>query len=1138
MPAGSLQTNLADLQNALSGVTQLKGSAGDENTAPSGFSGAASLSSTAELTDTFGGLYSGKARDIFSFNGQTDIDNVSGFFSQIQSQLQAPPDTATSSFGQNLEQTRTQQADTQRTIQQGLTDLRRLLEELPTNPSAIASILVDQLLKILAKINGPEARQITAWVQAVEEQVRLLAPLLEELNNTSNPVEVVVLIFEKALQSILKILGYEPVQKLIDDMGVLAENAFPSTLITDVNQTLDTLDASLDTLCIQANSGFIGFRSHIDQTATHFNAVIDDSQTVMRTLRQFTEMELFQPGALEGFLREKLQAVLELKINETQKIDDPFNALFDKLDESVEAVDFSSVSDEVTDFFEQINTMLENMNGFDVNALFGESLDNLEQGVNTLQAGVNQLLGDVQTHFNQLSEQAHELAQEVGSFDAEGVFHFHFEAELKTTLGQAQHAIAGNPDDPNVSSLASYLNDFESTLSGFIQQIQQLLDPVNTTINDIKDDAVSAIDEFSDFMTGLNIPDLIEELAIKVDEILDALLPIDIAQITDPVIDELNKAEQSLAGIDPNDLNEILREALKVALDIVISIDFSTEISRPIDNVFQQAQAETNSGIEQLQRRYEESLEILEQLNPNELLNTLFEAYDIIKNQTDVLDLNHLLKPLDDLHKEYLQEPLDKLRPSILLQPVSDAYHENVDVLDQVNGEALLAPLVQSLDSFKQDVRDFDAVAPLNEIKDVIDEIKKRIESFSPVAIMQPLDAEFSRLEAELDIFKPSVLFAPITVLATPLLEVLDNVQQDTVDALHQAYQAPLALLAALQPDKIKELLEQQIDSAIQALDQIALDRRINTMKAKLFDVRGCVEDDIRMQDLLEMIDIQSFLGEISITYTRLRATLVSIKESLDYSGLLELYDEVHQRLMGMLPAYARATLDPETFRRLMRRADPRRFLTELDGRFMNIKNRIIPLRPSDIADELEQNYQNVLTQINRLDPSESIDRLILQVTRLKQLVELIRIDFLAEDIDQVVDELRTVLNGFDVANLFPELDALHDEVVNIVVATQPSSLLTEAQGSIDEVKQLVDNLDPRTVLGEPLNNAWVAVEDSLDAIDFTVILAPLVLKIQAINVDFTVNLKATEDGFDAMLRSANQALGSGAQSSQIGGAI
>ncbi|HEX7243214.1 MAG TPA: hypothetical protein VF263_23215, partial [Longimicrobiaceae bacterium] len=390
-------------------------------------------------------------------------------------------------------------------------------------------------------------------------------------------------------------------------------------------------------------------------------------------------------------------------------------------------------------------------------------------------------------------------------------------------------------------------------------------------------------------------------------------------------------------------------------------------------------------------------------------------------------------------------------------------------------------------------------------------------------------------LEAELDRFKPSVLFQPAVEMAAPLLGFLEGVQQQTIDAIHQAFQLPLQVLELLRPEELAGRLREYIDSVLAALEALQVPTRFNALKAAHFDLQASVRvggEEHRLA-MAGYLDPEAQLGDIVRAHIDLMTALRLVRDRLDLSGLVELYGEVEERLLGMLPPYARALLDPATFKRVMRLADPTRFLTELDERFDALKDRLLPVRPQDIAAELDAVYDEVLALVDGLEVAESLGRLKEVIERVKGIAQAIRIDFLAADIDAAVGDVKAVVGGLDPAVLFAELDAIHHEVELVVASTRPSVMLAALGEPLDRVKGMVERLDPRVTLGPPLDGAWESVQGALDGVDFTVVLSPVVDKLDELEVKFLAGLKQTEDAFDAMLAAGQSKLaGAGASAS------
>ena len=60
------------------------------------------------------------------------------------------------------------------------------------------------------------------------------------------------------------------------------------------------------------------------------------------------------------------------------------------------------------------------------------------------------------------------------------------------------------------------------------------------------------------------------------------------------------------------------------------------------------------------------------------------------------------------------------------------------------------------------------------------------------------------------------------------------------------------------------------------------------------------------------------------------------------------------------------------------------------------MKTRLIPIRPQDIAAELDATYETVLGLVDDLDIADSLNQVKDTINRLKDIVASVRVDFLA----------------------------------------------------------------------------------------------------------------------------------------------
>ncbi len=1129
MPEGSLTLNIQTLQNALSGITDLQGTPSDGATGGNGFAGAAGLASVS-LTDQFSDLneaLSGQLEDIFSFDSSTLVE-IPDLFNELRSQIQTPPTQAIQGFDQLISQ-----ADTALSgefvgrLQNTLTTIQSISQNVPEDRTAIVSTLLDQILKIFGSLEGPEAEKVQSWIQSIQEMHRILLPLVAEAQASPNPSLILVQVIQRSLDSTIEVFGINQARSFMNFLDRLPQTLASTETLDPIAVALNTTSGAYDQTLALVGGTYPDFRNQVVSVSETLLDLKKHVRPVLGNLNRVVTAKIFQPQALEIYLREQMDNALAVKIQEVQKIDDPFNDLFDRMDEAIDGIDLSFVQTEVLEFFENAKTTIQTANIPSLGDTLQEQLAPVDDAVQQLQQGVTGLLTQIKIFFDGVNEQLRSVAGNVGQFQPDGSFQYNFENNLQEVLLSARVAINGDPNNPDEPSLTASLGEFQTKIDQFLNQLDQLLGPVESTITGISTDAVSGINDFKIFLDGLDVTARLEELGTKIEEVLDALIPIDFDLLIDPIVTELDSNTEKLRGIDTESLNDLLREALKVALDVIITIDFTAEIGTPLEEGFEEIRKIPQKAIDELQERYEQAISHLDQLNPEQLLEALFSSFDIINDAVGSLNVADLLAPLDELHKQVLQEPLAKLKPSILLEPVTTAFENFTSVFDDINGDEIIRPINTQLNRVKSAVEDLDITSWIDDLLAAIEKVKQDLRDIRPSEIMEPLVSDFQKLETELDRFKPSVVFQPATDLAAPLLGFLENVQQDVIDSLFQAFQAPLQILDRLEPEALTQRIQQELDASTALLEGLNFPARYNQLKGQHFDLKqaAVARGDERLVALVEFIDPEKHLGELSSTYNNLILGLENVKNNVALPDLTDLYAEFRERLMSLLPPYARELMNPDKFKRVMRLADPTRFLQELDERFATIKNKLIPIRPQDITEQLDATYEEVLTLVDNLDISESLIQVKDRLNNLKDIVNTIRIDFLAEDINNSVSDVRAMVEGLNPDNIAERLDTIYQDLEQVVQSTLPSQMLSGLEEPLSRVQSIVESVDPRLVLGPPLSDAWDSIKGVLEDIDFTIVLEPLVKKLDDLETEFKDSIQRTETSFDGMLGAAKGAL-------------
>lgn len=1137
MPEGSLTQNLQSLQNIMTTAIDLLGVEQEGDTPGSGYAGAAGLLTQfpQQLFDKLENSISANFSTLLNSDLTDTVSTVSNLYPALKAGTELIPTENLQQLGNNFSDARDVfSGDAITGIQNIITTIRQISDNIPEDRNGVISSLTEQIVKLLNQFGGKEAEDITAWIASVQGLSAEITPLIDAIADSSDAANIVVEIYQRALDRTLKLFGFKKVQTIIRFTQEFPPLASLETALEPVASAVTTTTGLYSTSMTQINTDYATFRTSIISITRGLRDLNRHIRPVLLNIRGVTGSPLFQPNALENYLREQMNRALRVNINEVQKIDDPFNALFDKLDEAIDNIDLSFVRDEVLGFFKTLQETIETVDLPSVGDVLNEQLTPVAEAIYAAEQGVTDFVGQIESYFDGIQTQYRELASGVGEFQPDGSFRFHFEDSLTEIFAAIRNSISGDASDPNSFSLRGELESLKGRLEQAILQVSTLLGEVDGTLGSYRDQALTGINNFTIYIDSLNMPQLLEDLKTKVDEIIDQLIPIDFDIVIDPVVDVLDENTEKLKSIDPSSLNDILREALKLALEVVIHIDFTGTIKSPLSEQFQNIKAIPQAGINELQQRYEEALSILDEISPAQLLSGLFAAFDKIEELLGSLSVETMLAPLDSAHKKYLLDPFDKAKPSVLLSPAIEEFADFVSVFDEIKGSEIIAPINDPLNELKGLVKDFNVTEVFDELLATISKAQDDLRDIRPSEILAPIADEFTRIEQELDRFKPSVVFQPVVELAEPLLGFLEDIQQETIDALHQMFQVPLQVLEQLQPETLTQTLHNHIDQLIAALRAVNISASYNQLKGEYFDLRLAVQGtgDQDLMGLVVEADPVLFLEDTVNIYNNLITALENLKTNVDVRGLSEVYNELQTRLMDMLPPFARELLNEESFKRIMRLANPARFLEELDERFETLKAKVIPVRPEDISAELDETYNSVLALIDGLDLDDAINEVKDTVNQIKGIVDRIRIDFLATDIDNAVADVRAMISALDPSRVVDQLDVVHADVGELLNETKPSELLDSIQIIFDDIKGLVDKVNPKAVLGEPIDRAWAALEDKLGEIDFTVILQPIVDKLDELETEFFDGLQRTEKAFDHMLGAASSAVGGGGSAS------
>jgi len=1127
MPEVTLSANIESLQETLAAVGGLLGTPSSGSQPGTGLAGAASLvaNTPTDRIGAFTGELTGQMSGTFDLD-LGPLSQIGTLLSTLPGLVQEPPRDILAGVTVRLETAADAlSTDAMAPMRAVIDAITAISQSVPVDRTAIVSTLVDQLVAVFAALDGPEARAVQAWIDSVAEQARSLLPLIEAGASVPDPAALVLAVFERSLTSTIETFGLGQVGELVAFLDGFLGTPLDAGALPGLVVAFDATLAGYGQVLAAVNVPYPQFRTTVTATIDAMVEVKRRLRPILLVLHQIARARILQPGAIEAFLRMKLDEALGVPVHETQRIDDPFAALFARIDGAIDGIDLAPVREQVLGFFDTTREAIDGVNVGGVGDQLAARLATVEQAVAQVEQAVAELQERVVGFIAGAAGRVRSAATPLGTFLPDGAFRYRFEADLRAALNAARTAIAGDPARPGAPSVAGALRDFQSTVDGFATQLRATLAPVDGAVSTVVDAATGGIAEFSEFLTGLDVPAVIADAEAQLQQVMDAIGEVDFAVVADPFVATQADATEKVRSIDVSSLNETVRAALGASLGLVVEVDFSAEVRVPLHDLFA---AISNEAVDELRDQVARLTAMLDALAPTQLLADLFAAFDTVRAAVGSLDVAALLAPLDRAHAEHLQQPLEALLPSDLLRPAADAFAACTAAFAAVQGATVLAPLQSGLDELRSAVAGFDVAGRIDEVVAAVDRVRGDLGALRPSLLLAPLVAEVERLTAALERFRPTVVFAPVTALATPLLQFLEGVTEQTIQALFDLFRRPLTLLERVAPEPFAAELRGQVQALLNLLAAADIPGRVATLGVRHLELTGAISaGGVQAKaDLALFLDPGRQFGELLATYEELVAALEKIRDGLVWPDLTDLYAELRTRLVALLPPYARELLDPEVFRRVMRLADPTRFVAELDARFDALVQKLLPVSPVDIAAGLDASWEALVELLDGVDVGGGLARVAEVVERITGVLDGLRLDAVGAAIDGALADVRAVVAGLDPARFAAELDALHGEVAAAVAVTRPSVVLAGLQGILDDVNRIVARLDLRTALGDPLDAAWAQVTGVVGQLDIGPLLDPLVNKLAELEAGVSVALDRIEHAFDDLLRAAQAVLG------------
>lgn len=900
--------------------------------------------------------------------------------------------------------------------------------------------------------------------------------LVQELNQT--------------LTTLVSIVQANTTQIISQPLSNPAIAAIPATdIATNAGNLADALDALL--VAVQsANITDISTQLAFAQTAATnletANLSLDTQQAELDALR--TQLEalpsqletsicrlvvLLQPRATWGDLSSHLgEAPMVLEADTFAPITDLFGQVQEFLENLLNLMDISAVSDPLVDVFTQA----------------ANAIDSVEQGIVQATASVRaafeqahdtlQLL-DIE-HAQEQAEQAlQDATQEVSAALSQGI------GPAIDALTQAMSAIDAVLGDFDPEQLGEPVRQVFDAISGIFQspavqeiitQLQRLKE-LAEELDDLSFQPVSSvviegIDTIKSALDAIDGSNLVSPMPEMIGEAM-SVLPESLTPVTDPLISELD----SLIDQGPIPLLEAVRDLPEPVFDHLRNFSPRELLEEPLGTPFREMRKK------------------IDEFQPTQWLDAAEQELDALKQRlADSMDLQPLLAPIIEAQQQLLSE-LEGFRPGAVLEPLTQGIEEALQSLDVALPTSEITDGLQQI--FNQVQRLIDTLDAGNE---VVQSVSGRL------ALLSDPDAQLTQWLDDILVKLPSD--APATLAATlfNLSQSIDEAKASSLLITYNAAKQPLL-------DKLSEANSQ------------ALQTRIVQGKARITPlVDGLPPSTIKA-------DLQAWLTAFDPTgpeFSRGLRQLSHLQSSLTAADTaltqtFDTWDGYYHREDGVL-----ATLSPESFtqeelRQWLREAIDRQLGQPVLGFLKQLKMLGGLLQAfGDTISSLLQAINDKLTEL--LAAPMALLQATQELEQLQERLTNLDLDIFTREIDSLYTQLMEQLRSLDPRNMEAALrqgleQALDALSLDLVFTPGLRQQLEETYATL---VGLIDGLDPELLIIRPMEETYEQdILPLVEALDVSDAIQAIIDLLNRLPDDLKTELGRVDSSYQQMLAAA-----------------
>ena len=1058
----------------------------------------------------------GQLDQTVSSNLTVDSGSVTGgTLTQLQQAVGAIPDPKTlikplTDTFDKIKSLSTEGLSTQ--LLSGVDGLQTIGSLVPADGRDLIAGVSDRIAGIKKEFISGDFGQLSQWSDSVKKLHDELKPLLSGGNGT----------LEDRLLGFLRDKITELVQLILPSInpGLSITGPLTSAISAERLSALNTVKAELISSMAVAKAEFdagnFSNTAAFDKAQAAFQQLVELITAITSGPRRVLDQAGATVEGITALMKEQFDNFQQIEIVDLGNIKDKFSQAIKKVEDAVKGLDLGSVKKKVEDVFGQINDVI---GKFDLSQLT-KKLDGLQGELKSiLDALDGALLGavaSIRSAFNTIKDALKSVASALGTYDADGVFHFKVEDEISSFLNSIKQTLQ--------ETIQPLLNDFKTTISQTLQQVHDGLVTVKDEIEKVKNQLQEMLQGVNDQIQSLDVPGTLESARQTLDQMLKELGDFDFEPVVVPVISEIDEISGELKKIDVSSLNDFTRGALKVSVSVVEAIDFEGQITAVLMEEFDKLLEYPKQGLSEIETNVEGLIKRFSDFAPGALLAPLDEVFEPVTKFLNELNLETLIKPLDEWYGRLLAE-IDKISPAALLQPVVDLYGKLTATLDAVSPEQLVRPLSEAIDGIKAEIKKIDVTALAGDLGGVLTQVKEALDKVSPERLLAPVVDAFDKIIGALDSFDPSTLLKPVGDIFDSLVAPLATATGEHAHLISEAFAGLRGIVDTFDPKNVFRLVREQTAIVNDIAKQIDVGALLASLKAPYDAMQASFTAHGGGANVSYAASVEGLnplknpaISQAATDLQQIQAKLNALTQAQPPADIVTRYDsDIRAKIESLIPVWAKENISADSIRRAFQVLNPMNLTAEIKKLYDTIKDQLKNFDPRILQEQIKGTFEKAKSAILSLDPKAILAQVQGVIDELLKRLDVIDLKIITDELKDVVDEVKNIAGGLNPERIIAQLQDLVDEVKTVVASIQPSQILRELNEPFELAKSIIAEFDPAS-FKEPLVSVFEGIQNVLAQIDVGVVLQPLNERLQQLHDELEDALNRTGTAFKGML--------------------